>query len=154
MNSSGDFGVDDADALRRSIGVFVRAVYTQTEPTPDNQIDTLGYLMRDGAQSIAALARKRRIRHQSMSTTIADLEAQGLVERSRDPGDARGVLISLTSAGSRLVAESREARAALIQEAAARALSPADRAVLARVPALLDRLSATFDADRSGLPRP
>ncbi|MDN3480028.1 helix-turn-helix domain-containing protein, partial [Curtobacterium sp. APC 4022] len=79
-----DFTLDDADALRRAIGDSTRAV-RRTETTPEGQVETLGFLARDGAQSIAALARLRRVRHQSMRVTVADLEAQGLVERSPDP---------------------------------------------------------------------
>lgn len=139
--SSDPFDLDSADELRRSVGVLVRAVRDRTAEESDGQIETLGFLMRDGAQSIASLARRRRIRHQSASAVVADLEKAGLVGRERDPADARGVLITLTSAGSEMVTESRRIRAEVVLEAARSSLSADDRALLARVPALLDALS-------------
>jgi DNA-binding MarR family transcriptional regulator len=146
MTSTGDFDVEAADRLRRAVGDIVRAVRAVTDAAPDNQIETLGYLMRDGSQSIAALARKRRIRHQSMSATVADLVTQGLVARSPDPSDARGVLITLTEAGSRIVTDSRETRATLLLGVAELELDVAELALLARVPSLLDRLTAALEA--------
>lgn len=139
--SSDPFDLDSADELRRSVGVLVRAVRDRTAEETDGQIETLGFLMRDGSQSIASLARRRRIRHQSASTVVAELERAGLVARAPDPDDARGVLIRLTSAGSAVVTESRRHRAGVVLDAARASLSPEDRALLTRVPALLDALS-------------
>lgn len=140
-DSSLDFSLDDADELRRAVGELVRAVRL-AEPTPENQIETLGYLARDGALSIAALARRRRIRHQSMSATVVELETQGLVGRSPDPDDARGVLVALTSAGSEMIAQSRLRRSTRILGAAADGLTPAERTVLAAAAPALDKLTA------------
>ncbi|AMM19322.1 hypothetical protein AX769_03230 [Frondihabitans sp. PAMC 28766] len=141
-----EFTLDDANELRRAIGESVRAI-RRSEPTPEGQIEALGFLARDGAQSIAALARLRRVRHQSMSATVADLEAQGLVERAADPSDARGVLVSLTVAGSEMIAESRIRRSGRILEAANRVLSPAERATLATAAVALDKLCAALLAE-------
>ncbi|ROQ40125.1 DNA-binding MarR family transcriptional regulator [Frondihabitans sp. PhB188] len=136
------FTLEDADNLRRSVGTIVRAVRDRTTDESDGQIETLGFLMRDGAQSIAHLARRRAVRHQSMSSIVADLENRGLVARDPDPADARGVLISLTGAGTAVVTESRETRSVVLRDAAMRALVGEDLALLARLPALLDALSA------------
>jgi DNA-binding MarR family transcriptional regulator len=155
MESTDEFDLEAADRLRRSVGDIVRAVRAVTDARPDNQLETLGYLMRGGPHSIAALARLRRIRHQSMSAIVAELVSQGLVERSPDPGDARGVLIALTGAGSRVVTESRETRATLLLGVAELELDDAERALLARVPPLLDRLSAALEgAALPGSPLP
>jgi DNA-binding MarR family transcriptional regulator len=134
------FTLDDANELRRAIGESVRAI-RRSETTPEGQLEALGYLARDGAQSIARLARLRRVRHQSMSATMADLEAQGLARRAPDPGDARGVLVSLTGAGADVIRESRIRRSTRILNAAEKALTPAERADLAAVAPLLDRLA-------------
>jgi DNA-binding MarR family transcriptional regulator len=138
-----EFTLDDADALRRAIGESVRAI-RRTENTPEGQIEALGFLTRDGAHSIAALARLRRVRHQSMSATVADLEAQGLVERSPDPADARGVLVSVTEAGAAMIAESRVRRSTRILVAADAVLTAEERATLARAAAALDKLTAAL----------
>jgi DNA-binding MarR family transcriptional regulator len=143
-----DFTLDDANALRGAIGDIVRAV-RRTETTPEGQVETLGFLARDGAQSIATLARARRVRHQTMRVTVADLEARGLVERSPDPTDARGVLVALTDAGRRTVEELRLRRSARVLDAAARALTPAERATLAHAADALVKLTAALEADGS-----
>lgn len=137
------FTLEDANALRRAIGDSVRAV-RRSETPPEGQIEALGFLARDGAHSIATLARLRRVRHQSMRVTVADLEAQGLVERAPDPSDARGVLVSLTPAGSAVIAESRTRRANRVLAAAETALTPEERAVLARTAPVLDKLTAAL----------
>jgi DNA-binding MarR family transcriptional regulator len=140
------FTLDDANELRRAIGESVRAI-RRSETTPEGQIEALGFLARDGATSIATLARLRRVRHQTMSATVADLEAQGLVARAADPSDARGVLVSLTPTGTAMIAESRVRRSARILAAAEAALTPEERAVLARAAAALDKLTAALQSN-------
>lgn len=146
---SEEFTLEDANELRRAIGESVRAV-RRTETTPDGQIETLGFLVRDGAHSIAALARLRRVRHQTMSATVAELEARGLVVRRPDPEDARGVLVALTESGVAMIAESRQRRSSRVLEAAERALTAEERAVLARAAGVLDKLSAALREDVAG----
>lgn len=143
---SAPFTLDDANELRRAIGESVRAI-RRSETTPEGQLEALGYLARDGAQSIARLARLRRVRHQSMSATVAELEAQGLARRAPDPADARGVLVSLTGAGADVIRESRIRRSTRILSAAEKALTPVECAHLAAVAPLLDRLVEALLAD-------
>src|SRR5262249_29438244 len=47
------------------------------------------------------LAAAEGMRHQSMTTTVAALADRGLVERRRDPGDGRRMLIAVTAEGGR-----------------------------------------------------
>ncbi|MFZ7089299.1 MarR family winged helix-turn-helix transcriptional regulator [Curtobacterium sp. RRHDQ10] len=143
------FTLDDADELRRAIGGSVRAI-RRSETAPAGQIEVLGFLARDGVHSIAALARLRRVRHQTMSAAVAELERQGLVTRAADPGDARGVLVSLTAAGAATIARSRLERSARMLAAAERALDPSERAVLVEAAAALDKLAAALLEDEAG----
>jgi DNA-binding MarR family transcriptional regulator len=142
------FTLDDANALRRAIGDSTRAV-RRTETTPEGQVETLGFLARDGAQSIATLARARRVRHQTMRVTVVDLEAQGLVERTADPADARGVLISLTDDGRAVIDELRTRRSARVLAAAERALTAEERATLAHAADAIVKLTAALETDGS-----
>lgn len=141
-DSGPTFDLDAADEMRSAIGMLVRAVREISVERPEGQLETLGLLTREGPQSIADLARRRRIRHQSMSATVAELEAQGLVERSPDPSDARGVLISLTSEGSGAIASSRTERATAILRAVETTLDDEERRRLHGVPELLMKLAA------------
>lgn len=138
--------LDDANELRRAIGESVRAV-RRSEPRPQGQIETLGFLARDGAYSIAALARLRRVRHQTMSATVAELEALGLVQRCADPDDARGVLVSLTPTGETEVRELRVRRSTQILEAASRVLTVDERRALVAGTAALTKLTAALHED-------
>lgn len=60
-------------------------------------------LHRDGPMTVAALARIRAVRRQSLKPVIDALARDGLVSLSADPDDARGTRIDLTSAGRTLV---------------------------------------------------
>jgi DNA-binding MarR family transcriptional regulator len=139
------FTLEDADALRRAIGDSVRAIRS-TETTPEGQLEVLGFLVRDGALSIAALARLRRVRHQTMRVTVAELEAQGLVSRAQDPADARGVLVSATTTGTTMITESRASRAARVLAAAERSLTPEEQATLVDTARVLAKLTAALHA--------
>jgi len=55
--------------------------------------------------SVAALAERLQVRHQSAVGLIDRCAAAGLVRRRRDEGDARRVRILLTGAGDRRLAE-------------------------------------------------
>lgn len=144
-----DLDLDSANELRRAVGEIVRVI-RRTEDTPEGQIETLGFLVRDGAQSIASLARRRRVRHQSMSGTVAELEVQGLVTRSADPNDARSILVALTSDGVEMIRASRLRRSTLILDAARGVLSPAERELLTEVAAVFDRLTAELNERATG----
>jgi DNA-binding MarR family transcriptional regulator len=143
---SAPFTLEDANALRHAIGDSVRAI-RRSETTPEGQIEVLGFLARDGEQSIAALARLRRVRHQTMRVTVAELEAQGLVVRAPDPADARGVLLTLTPAGQAVIDELRIRRSARILAAADRALTAEECSVLARAAGALEKLTAALESE-------
>jgi DNA-binding MarR family transcriptional regulator len=59
---------------------------------------------RDGLTS-AELARNSFVTAQSMADVVAALEQQGLIERDRDAGNRRRLVIRLTAAGQALLAE-------------------------------------------------
>ena len=141
-----EFTLDAADRLRRAVGDMVRTTQ-QAENRPDGQLETLGFLIREGPQSIAQLARRRRIRHQSMSSTVVELEAQGLVVRSPDPADGRGVIIMLTDDGAALVQKSRDDRSSSLLRAAHAALTPEELATLARTAELFDKIRLATTAE-------
>ncbi|MEU8239124.1 MarR family transcriptional regulator [Actinoplanes missouriensis] len=133
---------DIAERLRQSIGHLVRVVRAQADTLPPPQAAALGALDRDGPRTIAGLAAARGVKHQSMSRTVAELEALGLVTRTPNPADRRAVLIALTEAGVARLGEDREARRRWVAGAIAARLTEEERRVLQTVPDLLDRLAA------------
>jgi DNA-binding MarR family transcriptional regulator len=100
----------------------------------------LGRLDREGPQSVSDLAGKERMRPQSMAQTVADLEAEALVERHPDPGDRRRALVSLTSGGHELLAATRRRREGWL-ERVIDDLPEEDRAVVERAVVLLGHLA-------------
>lgn len=129
-----------AEALRRSIGRLVRAVRSDADTLPPTRAAALGHLSREGPLTIAALAGRRGVRHQSMSRTVAELEALGQVRRDPNPDDARGFVITLTPAGAAALDADRAARRDWLAAAIRARLTPAEQHVLRAVPLLLDRL--------------
>jgi DNA-binding MarR family transcriptional regulator len=77
------------------------------------QYDVLSALRRQGPPFVlpaTELARASLLTSGTMTTRIDHLEAQGLVQRDRDPHDRRGVRVSLTPRGRAVVDEALHAR--------------------------------------------
>lgn len=149
MNDSDDptaRSLEFADELRQSLGELIRAVRAISDDLSVSGRDALRSVAAE-PQTVAALARVRMVKHQSMSATIADLEERGLVVRERDPADRRVRLVSATDTGRAALERGRSARTAILAEAMAD-LPAADRRALTGVPALLRHLTMAV-AERS-----
>lgn len=98
-----------ASELRVVLGRIIRRLRTQYR-FPLTQAAVLSRLDREGAQSIGELASAERVRPQSMSQTLAELEADGLVSRAPDERDGRRARIELTQLGRTALNEDRAQR--------------------------------------------
>jgi DNA-binding MarR family transcriptional regulator len=88
--------------------------------------------------SVGALGHRLALDSATLTPLLKRLEAQGLIERRRNPDDERVVLIALTARGRALKAKVRE----IPFELACRAgFDPADAQGLARLAALRDELA-------------
>jgi DNA-binding MarR family transcriptional regulator len=101
----------------------------------------LGRLDREGTKSIGDLALAERVRPQSMTQTIGDLEADGLIARQADPADGRRMLVELTDRGRQTLEADRRQREGWLARAIAEDLSKQEQLVLAQAVELLRRLS-------------
>jgi DNA-binding MarR family transcriptional regulator len=101
----------------------------------------LGRLEREGPATASALAAAERVRPQSMAQTIAELEAEGLVDRTPDLTDRRWAQIALTDRGRRLLAEERARREGWLAESIASELTAEEQDILISAVPLLRRLS-------------
>jgi DNA-binding MarR family transcriptional regulator len=135
-----------AGELRTSISLLVRRL--RQAPIPGEltlpERAALTRLERGGPATSAALARVERISPQSMGTTLAALEARGLVERRRDPGDGRRVILSLTPGGLQAVRDRRSARTEQLAHALAAGFSEREVEQLRAAAPLLERLAQTI----------
>ncbi|MGY0064768.1 MarR family winged helix-turn-helix transcriptional regulator [Streptomyces sp. LZ34] len=90
----------------------------------------LGRLAREGPTRLTALAADEGVSQPAMTQLVQRLAKQGLMARGADPDDGRAVLLSITDAGRRLLAERRRDRVARLSDLLA-ALPPEDQATLA-----------------------
>ena len=88
-------------ALTQAIGKVMRRVRADANTGGLNlsQTATLAQLDESGGMTNADLARAEAMKPQSMSTLLAGLEQEGLVERRPHPTDGRQILFSLTTQG-------------------------------------------------------
>jgi DNA-binding MarR family transcriptional regulator len=101
----------------------------------------LGRLDREGTKSIGDLAIAERVRPQSMTQTIADLEGDGLIARRPDPADGRRTLVELTEQGRDTLEADRRHREGWLARAIAEDLSPSEQQTLMEAVTLLRRLA-------------
>jgi DNA-binding MarR family transcriptional regulator len=128
--------------LSLAIGQLMRRLRAEVNPgeLTWSQLATLARLERVGAMTTADLARSEHVKPQSMGTTLADLEQEGLVQRRPHPTDGRQVLFALTSEGI----EARRQRNIAKREwllAATSKLDPAEQQSLISAAALIKRLA-------------
>ena len=128
--------------LSLAIGKLVRRLRMEANPgeLTMSQSTTLARLDRSGAMTTADLARSEFVKPQSMGTTLADLEQEGLVQRRPHPTDGRQVLFELTAAG----VEARRKRNLAKRDwllAAMERLNPAEQQTLFAAATLIKRLA-------------
>ena len=137
-----------ASDLRVVIGQLVRRLRAERRDLPLAQMTVLGRLDRVGPCGVSDLAAGERVRPQSMASTVAALQAAGLVSRAPDPGDRRRVLIALTPAGREALAVDRRRREGWLADAIRGDLSPKEQRALADAAVLLARIAESGDTRR------
>jgi DNA-binding MarR family transcriptional regulator len=129
-----------ASELRMVLGQLVRRLRAEHRFSL-SQGAVLGRLDREGSMSIGDMAIAERVRPQSMTQTISDLEADGLIVRRADPGDGRRTLVELTGEGLRILEQDRRQREGWLARTIAEDLSAAEQRVLNDALGLLRRLA-------------
>ncbi|MBL8530300.1 MAG: MarR family transcriptional regulator [Hyphomonadaceae bacterium] len=79
------------------------------------KLSALSVLAFAGPRSLSELARAEQLSAPTMSKTVADLERDGLVAKTPDPRDRRGVVIEVTAQGRALMERGRERRLAMLR---------------------------------------
>jgi DNA-binding MarR family transcriptional regulator len=136
--------VDLLEALVLDLG----ALTARREGFSRTAAATLGRLRESGPTRLTELASAEGVAQPSMSSLVARLADQGLVQRSGDPRDARVVLLSLTPAGESLVAQRRAARAERLDRALG-ALPASDVDTIADALPALTRLADALRRSRT-----
>ena len=129
-----------ASELRVVLGQLARRLRAEnTIPLSHGMV--LARLERDGPATTSSLAAAERVRPQSMSQTVADLSAAGLVERTPDPTDGRRILIEITERGRETLEEDRARRDGWLASAIEADLTPEEQEILRQAIEILHRLA-------------
>jgi len=135
-----------ATELREAVMALARQMRRHR---PDNgltlsQMEVLGEVSRSGMITPAELGARMHVRVQSLTDSINELTARGLISRRHDPADRRRQLIELTDAGIRLLEDDRAERYAWLQTTLQNTLSPLEVNLLLLTAPVLRKLA---DAD-------
>ncbi len=133
----------EASDLRIATFRLARRMRTQraVDSMSDGQFAVLAGLFIHGAHTLTELADRERVSAPAMNRTVNCLQDAGYITRSADQNDGRKVVIDLTDAGRAVVDETARRRDAWVEQALAE-LEPAERDVLARAAALMQRIVA------------
>jgi DNA-binding MarR family transcriptional regulator len=105
------------------------------------KLSVLGQLHRLGPLTPSALARIERVKLQSLTRLLAELEAEGWLLRKAHATDARQSVLSLTQLGVRALTKDIHRREASLVDAIGDALTSAEQTQLSRACALIDRVA-------------
>jgi DNA-binding MarR family transcriptional regulator len=131
---------DLAEALRVAVGDFVRRVRAG-DRMPPGQAAVLGHLDREGPLSIADLARREQVRHQSMTRTVHLLHGQAYVSLVPHEADRRQVVVEISPEGRSALTQERRHRASGIATAIGQDLDDEEREIVRRIPDILRKLT-------------
>jgi DNA-binding MarR family transcriptional regulator len=131
-----------ASDLREVASALIRRLRAESagQALSMSQGGVLVRLEKLGPSTVADLARGEHVTPQSMGTTVASLEDEGLVARTVDRSDARRWNASLTAAGRRVLLEGRAARQAWLRRAIEERLADGEQRRLADGIALMRKL--------------
>ncbi len=140
-NASTD-GIHAAIRLRASISHLTRGLRAASAPEGPGaaKLGVLGQLYRLGPSTPTGLARLERVRLQTLTRLLAELEADRLIRRKPHPTDARQTVLSISPAGVRVLTADIHRREASLAAAIEERLDAGERARLVDACRLLDRL--------------
>lgn len=132
-----------AAELRTTLGPLLRKLrqYSEQQTLTTAQMAVIIRLEKDGPETLSGLARAEGMRPPSMSAVIAPLQEMGYVARTADPKDGRKMLLSLTKACKKAIADERAARQDWLTQAIQQKLSPQEQKKVSAVVRLLARLN-------------
>jgi DNA-binding MarR family transcriptional regulator len=121
------------------LGRRLRDIDARAGLTPA-RFSTLASLRFHGSRNIGDLAADERVRRPSMTRLVRDMERDGLLARTPDPVDGRGVLVGLTPRAISLFDAVRTEKIALVADYL-QTLSGPVQAAIRRAFAALDDLA-------------
>lgn len=99
-----------AEQLRAVLSHWVRTTRDQAGTPSSAKIETLRLLQDEGSVSIAVLALRRGVKHQSMRLIVEQLAAEAAVSKTPDAEDRRNQIVSITKRGRSLLKAEQQVR--------------------------------------------
>jgi DNA-binding MarR family transcriptional regulator len=140
-----------ARTLRRGVMSLARRLRAEraTNGLSLAKISVLGHLARRGELTPSALAAADRLRPQSLTRVLAELESDGLISRTRDAADGRQRRVALTPLGRSMLAADMRQRDEWLAATMGELLTKSERDLLVRAAELLERLADAGTATES-----
>jgi DNA-binding MarR family transcriptional regulator len=148
------FDNDAAARLRRVIGKLARSMNesASSEELTPTQASVLGVVVARGPIRISAVAELEGVNPTMLSRVMGVLEQKGLIERSSDTADQRGVVAEATAHGRDKSRRIMERRTAILLDVVEHLPPDTAAALQAALPAL-EELTAAFATRRPTLAR-
>ena len=144
---------DAANQLHRSALRLFRALRAvrQEEGLTLSKAGVLGYLYREGVTTSTELAGYLRVKPQSLTRLLADLEQRKLILSRSNGEDRRENLLEITEAGAQLLVEDIRGQRVKLAEAIEEELTPAEKELLRIAAGLMDRIAEKAEAQTAPL---
>lgn len=132
--------------LRVALSALMRQLRQTASPDGIGtaRLGAIGALYLRGPMTPTELAAHERVKLQTLTRLLAELEADGWVERKPDPADARRSVLSLTPLGVRRLTAHVQRREASLADAIDAALTPAQQAALLKACEAIDAVTAAL----------
>jgi DNA-binding MarR family transcriptional regulator len=138
-----DYAVAAATAVRRGVTSLGRKLRLERgSGLTALELSVLGHLHRRGPMNPGELATAERVQPQSLTRTLASLEAVGLVTRRADPHDGRRSLLVITDTGRDALRDDMQRREVWLRQAMTRELTGTECELLRLAGELLERLAS------------
>lgn len=134
---------DTATILHRSLSRLLRVLKTRgpRQELSGAKLAVLGRLRKGGPCSAANLAGYLRVKPQSLTRLLEDLEHRGFITKRASGSDRRRLVIAISGPGSRALAKAMKEQRGLLARAIQEIISPKEIELLRQSALLLDRLS-------------
>jgi DNA-binding MarR family transcriptional regulator len=143
VHAEADTVTTAATSVRRGVTSLGRRLRLERGSGPTAlELSVLGHLHRRGPLSPGELATVERVQPQTLTRTLAGLEAAGLLDRRADPQDGRKALLFITEPGQATLRDDMQRRDAWLAAAMTRDLTATEREVLRLAGELLEKLAA------------
>jgi DNA-binding MarR family transcriptional regulator len=128
---------EEATRLRLAVGRLNRRIRIDGgDSLPPLQLSALSTIALHAPLRLSELARREAVTAPTMSRVLGALDDHGLVVRTPDPQDARGVLITLSEKGRERLDEIRSHRTTIVARRLERLEAPQREAIRVALPAI------------------